>query len=54
MELKTRYTRKHGAFKGACRKLKAFKNYMGENLKGERTYVWTSGGVTINFIYSKP
>ena len=53
-ELKTRYTRKHGAFKGACRKLKAFKNYMGLSFKGERTYVWTSGGVTINFIYAKP
>ena len=49
-ELKTRYTRKHGAFKGACRKLKAFKNYE------EGTYVWTSAyrGSNINFIYEKP
>ena len=49
-ELKTRYTRKHGAFKGACRKLDAFKNYE------EGTYVWTSAyrGSNINFIYEKP
>ena len=55
-ELKTRYTRKHGAFKGARRKLDAFKNYIENPKGGLGTYVWTSGyrGSDINFIYEKP